>query len=76
MHITIGDGGNNEGLSGLNYNSASNGADPLLHCKLASSDLHGCAGCIPTSLSRPEQYLRGSFIWHAIHFADITKACH
>ena len=31
VHITIGDGGNNEGLSGLNYNSASNGADPLLH---------------------------------------------
>ncbi len=31
VHITIGDGGNNEGLSGLNYNSGSNGAPALAH---------------------------------------------
>ena len=34
VHITIGDGGNQEGLSGLNYQSSTNGQDPLLHCKL------------------------------------------
>ena len=31
VHITIGDGGNQEGLSGLNYLANSNGADPLAH---------------------------------------------
>ncbi len=46
VHITIGDGGNQEGLSGLNYNSGSNGQDPLLHCAalpfvLTAQLLHG-----------------------------------
>lgn len=31
VHITIGDGGNQEGLSGLNYQASTNGADPLAH---------------------------------------------
>ncbi len=33
VHITIGDGGNNEGLSGLNYQASTNGAPALAHCK-------------------------------------------
>ena len=37
VHITIGDGGNQEGLSGLNYLSSSNGQDPLANCALLAS---------------------------------------
>ncbi|KAK9917889.1 hypothetical protein WJX75_009307 [Coccomyxa subellipsoidea] len=40
VHITIGDGGNQEGLSGLNYQASSNGADPLAH--LYQDTLNGC----------------------------------
>ena len=44
VHITIGDGGNQEGLSGLNYLSSSNGADPLAHCT-SLSFLHDLPKC-------------------------------
>ncbi|CAL5230081.1 g13538 [Coccomyxa viridis] len=40
VHITIGDGGNNEGLSGLNYQASTNGAPALAH--LYEDTLSGC----------------------------------
>lgn len=53
VHITIGDGGNQEGLSGLNYLSSSNKADPLAHCApplLVSAEWTWCMSLLSLEL--------------------------